>query len=239
MANISSGGSFSIRVKPEVIQKQVQQAQGQVDAQRKTDITEVANQYGLSKEQLDAGGVDINNAPAGLALDMFMKLSDNDTKITKADILKFKGNATPDVTEDSIVYAYAQQISESLPARQMDITPNGGKQEMLVLSDLKKRGDEIIVSPRYATEGTSTGRDPAAAMVFSIVGGQDKNADGMIAVGGELTQNPVFSNTIGDAIKLSGSDMMVSPTEALHAILDKAGKISAEDLEIVYHAPKK
>ncbi len=238
MANISSGGSFSIRVKPEVIQKQVEHAQGQVDAQRKTDITEVANQYGLSKEALDAGGVDINDAPAGLALDMFMKLSDNDTKITKADILKFKGNDTPDITEDSIVYAYAQQISESLPARQMDITP-GDKQEMLVLSDLKKRGDEIIVAPRYATEGTSTGRDPAAAMVFSIVGGQDKNADGMIAVGGELSQNPVFSNTIGDAIKLSGSDMMVSPTEALQAILDKAGKISAEDLEIVYHAPQK
>ena len=107
------------------------------------------------------------------------------------------------------------------------------------LSDLKKRGDEIIIAPRYATEGTSTGRDPAAAMVFSVVGGQDKNADGMIAVGGELTQNPVFSNTVADAIKLAGSDMMVSPTEALHAVIDKAGKISAEDLEIVYHPPQK
>ncbi len=235
MANIN-GGSFSIRVKPEVIQKQVEHIQGQIDAQRKSDIVEVADQYGLSKEQLDAGGVDINDAPSGLALDMFMKLSDNDTKITKADILKFKGNETPDVTEDSVIYEYAQQVSESLPARQMESV--GDKQEMLVLSELKKRGDEIIVSPRYATEGTATGRDPAAAMVFAIIGGQDKNADGMVAVGGELSQHPVFSSTIGEAVKLAGSDMMVSPTEALQAIIDKAGKVSAEDLEIVYHPPQ-
>ncbi len=229
-------GSFSINVKPEVIQTQMAAAQTRIDTTREQDINEVVQNYGLDRGALDAGGIDIQQAPKTLALDMFMKLSDNDTKITKADILKFKNNTTPDVTPKDVIHAYANKVSESIQNKVMDNVPNEGKQEMLILESVAYRpsSGEIVLTPRYATQGTTTGRDPAAAMVFSIIGGVDKNADGMIAVGGELSQSEVFVRTTGDAIKLAGSDMMVSPEEALGAILAKAGKIAPEDLSIKY-----
>ncbi|HEY9841831.1 MAG TPA: hypothetical protein V6D23_15320, partial [Candidatus Obscuribacterales bacterium] len=99
-----------------------------------------------------------------------------------------------------------------------------------------KRGQDIVVRAERTTLNSpiQPQTEATAAGVFSIISGRDLNADGMIAVGGEL-QGSVFVQTAGDAVKLAGSDMVVTPSEALNAVFDKAGKLKTADVEIQYN----
>lgn len=223
-------GQFTIRVKPEVIQAQLTAAQNR-------DIDKLAGQYQLDKAQINGDGVDIHEAPH-LPFDAFMQLSGNDTKISKADLLKFAG--TP--TEDKIVRGYAELVAASVPVKQMDSASTPGGQEAVSQLEFKvgKRGSDILLSAvrhPLSTAAPEAKTDPTASAVFSVIAGRDLNADGAIAVGGEL-MGSVFVQTAGDAIKMAGSDMVVSPVEALKAIFEKAGKLPLSDVEIVYEPQK-
>ncbi|MGV3525353.1 MAG: hypothetical protein ACO1RX_14070 [Candidatus Sericytochromatia bacterium] len=216
---------FSVSVKSDVLQQRVNAAQTR-------DIDKVSQQFQLDKTQLLGDGLDINEA-GHLPFDTFMQLSGNDTKITKADVLKFAGTETA----YGIVREYAQHIADSLPTKVMESIPVNGTDVVSELNfSVTHRGEEIIVkakrNPLSAPEGAKT--EATAAAVFSVIGGRDLNADGSIAIGGELQGNKAFVQTAGDAVKLAGSDMVVSPTEALTAIFEKAGKFALQDVEIKY-----
>ena len=219
-------GQFTIRVKPEIIQDRVNTAQAR-------DIDKLSKQFQLDKTKINGEGIDIQDA-GHLPYDAFMQLSGNDTKITKADLLKFAG--TP--TADDVVREYAQKIADSLPAKVMDSasTPNGQDVVSSLEFKVAKRGQDIVVRAERTTLNSpiQPQTEATAAGVFSIISGRDLNADGMIAVGGEL-QGSVFVQTAGDAVKLAGSDMVVTPSEALNAVFDKAGKLKIADVEIQYN----
>lgn len=213
-------GNFSIRVKPEIIQERVNAAQTR-------DIDRLSAQFKLDKGEILGDGVDISEAQH-LPFDAFMQLSDNDTKITKADLLKFAGTET----EEDIIREYARNIAASLPARVADITPRSDTQQAYLDFKVKKQGEEIIVEaertiPYQGTEATAAG-------VFSIINGRDSNQDGKISLGGEL-MGSAFVSTTGDALKLAQGDMFVTPTEALQAIFEKARKFAPADVEITYN----
>lgn len=218
-------GQFTIRVKPEIIQERVNSAQTR-------DIDKLTAQFKLDKSKLAGEGIDIQDA-GHLPFDAFMQLSGNDTKITRADLLKFAG--TP--TADDIVREYAQKVADSLPAKVMDSASVGNSQEVVSSLEFKvaKRGQDIIVRAERTTLNSpiQPETEATAAGVFSIISGKDLNKDGMISVGGELTGS-VFVQTAGDAVKLAGSDMVVTPSEALNAIFDKAGKLKTGEVEIQY-----
>lgn len=222
-------GNFSITVKQDVVLDRVQKAQTAA-------IDKLSQQYKLDKGEILGDGVDIAEAPH-LPFDQFMQLSGNDTKITKGDLLKFAGVETA----DDIIREYAQNIADSIPAKVMDSAsaadgkdPNG-----LIKFEVIKHGPEIILKGDRAplTNGTKVATDATASGVFSIINGKDLNADGQIAIGGEL-RGSAFVSTAGDAIKLAQGDMMVSPTEALQAILEKAGRVKGADIDIKYNAPQ-
>jgi hypothetical protein len=213
-------GNFSIRVKPEIIQERVSAAQTR-------DIDRLVAQFKLDKGEVFGDGVDINEAQH-LPFDAFMQLSGNDTKITKADLLKFAGTET----EEDIVREYARNIAASLPARIADTTPRPDSQQAFLDFKVKKRGDEIVVQaertiPHQGTEATAAG-------VFSVINGRDGDQDGRISIGGEL-MGSAFVSTAGDALKLAQGDMYVTPTEALQAIFEKAKKFAPADVEITYN----
>ncbi len=215
--------NFSIRVKPEVVQERVTAAQTR-------DIDRLAAQFQLDKGQILGDGVDLNEAEH-LPFDAFMQLSGNDTKITKADLLKFAGTET----EEDVIREYARNIAASLPAKIADTTPRPDSQQVGTFLEfkVKKRGEEIIVQaerslPHQGTEATAAG-------VFSIINGRDANHDGKIALGGEL-MGSAFVNTAGDALKLAQGDSFVTPTEALQAIFEKAQKFAPADVSISYNA---
>lgn len=218
-------GQFTIRVKPEIIQERVNSAQAR-------DIDKLATQFKLDKGKLNGDGIDIQDA-GHLPFDAFMQLSGNDTKITKADLLKFAG--TP--TSDDIVREYAQKVADSLPAKVMDSAsaPNGQDVVSSLEFKVAKRGQDIVVRAERTTLNSpiQPETEATAAGVFSIISGRDLNKDGQISVGGEL-QGSVFVQTAGDAVKLAGSDMVVTPSEALNAIFDKAGKLKVAEVEIQY-----
>lgn len=225
-------GQFTIRVKPEIIQAQVKAAETR-------DIDKLAQQFQLDKTQIDGDGVDINEA-SHLPYDAFMQLSGNDTKITKADLLKFAG--TP--TADDVVREYAQRVADSVPIKTMDSAGTGNGNDAVAQLEFRvgKKGQDIIIRAERTmlNSPTEPKTDPTASAVFSVIGGRDLNADGSITVGAEL-QGSVFVQTAGDAIKLAGSDLVVSPVEALKAIFEKAGKfgnLSPAHLDIEYSTGK-
>lgn len=218
-------GQFTIRVKPEIIQERVSSAQAR-------DIDKITSQFKLDKNKLAGEGIDISDA-GHLPFDAFMQLSGNDTKITKADLLKFAG--TP--TADDIVREYAQKVADSLPAKVMDSASVGNGQDVVSSLEFKvaKRGQDIVIRADRTTLNSpiQPETEATAAGVFSIIGGKDLNKDGQISVAGELGSS-VFVQTAGDAVRLAGSDMVVTPSEALNAIFDKAGKLKTADVEIQY-----
>lgn len=213
-------GQFTITVKPEIIQARVQAAQTR-------DIDKLSSEFQLDKAQINGDGVDMEEA-SHLPYDAFMQLSGNDTKITKGDLLSFA--KTP--TEKEVVLEYARQISNSLPAQVMEASDDGAAQ---LNFKVVMRGQDIVVrAERAALSSPITSKTEAtAAGVFSIIGGNDKDGDGNVAVGRELAGS-VFVKTAGDAIKLAGSDKVVSPVEALTAIFEKAGKLPVSDINIQY-----
>lgn len=218
-------GQFTIRVKPEIITERVNTAQAR-------DIDRLSQQFQLDKTQLNGDGVDIHEAP-NLPYDAFMQLSGNDTKITKADLFKFAKT----ITENDVIKEYAQKIADSLPAKVMDTASTPDGQEIVSSLEIRmaKRGSDIVIKAERTTLNTPVQpkTDPLASAVFSVIAGRDINADGVVAVGGEL-QGSVFVKTAGDAIKIAGNDMVVTPSEALKAILDKAGKLAPTDVVIEY-----
>ncbi len=213
-------GQFTITVKPEIIQARVQAAQNR-------DIDKLSKEFQLDKAQINGDGVDMEEA-AHLPYDAFMQLSGNDTKITKADLLSFA--RTP--TEKEVVLEYARQVSNSLPAQVMESSDDGANQ---LNFKVVMRGQDIVVrAERSSLSSPITSKTEAtAAGVFSIIGGNDKDGDNLITVGREL-QGSVFVKTAGDAIKLAGSDKVVTPVEALTAIFEKAGKLPVSDINIQY-----
>lgn len=216
-------GQFTLRVKPEIIQERVNAAQTR-------DINKISDQLQLNKDEIYGDGLDIQEA-GHLPYDAFMKLSGNDTTITKADILKFAGTETA----DDVVREYATNIANSLPAKVME-SSDSGKSVATLQFQVFKRGQDIIVSAERSplTDAPAAKTDATAAGVFSVIAGRDLNADGQISLGGGELAQSAFVSTAGDAIKLAGDDMKVSPTEALKAILSKAGKMAPEDVEIAY-----
>lgn len=221
-------GEFQVRVKPEIIQQRVSAAQTR-------DINALAEQYKLDKNQIYGDGVDIQEAP-DLPFDMFMKLSGNDTKITKADLLKFAGTETA----SDVVREYAEHIAGSLPAKVMEAGVADGKDVNASLQfQVVKRGEDIFIkADRSMLNNENAPRTEAtAAGVFSVISGKDINGDGAISVGGEL-QGSAFVQSAGDAVRLAGPDMVVSPTEALSAIFEKAGRFNPGDVVIEYKTGK-
>lgn len=97
------------------------------------------------------------------------------------------------------------------------------------------RGQDIVVRAERSSLSSpiSSKTEATAAGVFSIIGGNDKDGDNLITVGREL-RGSVFVKTAGDAIKLAGSDKVVTPVEALTAIFEKAGKLPVSDINIQY-----
>lgn len=221
-------GTFSVTVKPQIIEQQVKAAETR-------DINKLAQQYQLNKAEINGDGLDISEAPH-LGFDMFMKLSNNDTNISKADLLKFAGTETA----DDIVRNYAYAVAESLP-RTVDDTmgkkTSTGAVPALIF-EVKKRGEEIIVGAKRSVSGGDTpaaATRPAADGVFSVINGRDLDGDGQISLGGELAQSSTFVRTAGDAVSLAGPDMKVSATEALTAILAQAGKVPMSHIQIQYN----
>jgi hypothetical protein len=214
--------NFTVRVKPEIIQERVSAAQTR-------DLDRLAAQFKLDKGEIYGDGVDISEAQH-LPFDAFMQLSDNDTKITKADLLKFAGTET----EEDVVREYARNIAASLPAKIADTTPRPDNQQVGTFLEfkVKKRGEDIVIQaerslPHQGTEATAAG-------VFSIINGRDANQDGKISIGGEL-MGSAFVSTAGDALKLAQGDMFITPTEALQAIFEKAEKFAPADVDITYN----
>jgi len=221
MGNI---GQFTIQVKPEVIQERVNAAQNR-------DIERLAAQFQLDKNEIYGDGVDLHEAKH-LPFDTFMQLSGNDAKITKGDLLKFAGTETA----RDIVLEYAHQVADSLPAKVMDSSSGGGEAAAALEFKVTVKGNDIMVRAERQplNNAPQPPNDPTAAGVFSIIGGSDLNNDGQIAVAGELSAS-AFVSTVGDAIKIAGSDMMISPTEALQAIFDRAGKVPLQHVSIGYN----
>lgn len=220
-------GTFSIQVKPQIVEQQVKAAETR-------DINKLAQQFQLDKNEIYGDGVDIKEAPQ-LGFDTFMQLSGNDTNISKADLLKFAGTETA----DDVVRNYAAAVASSLPLKVTDTmgekTASGAVPGLIF--EVRKRGAEILVGAKRSVEGGSmaTPQTKAAAdAVFSVINGRDLDGDGQIALGGELAQSSTFVQTAGDAVRLAGPDMKVSPTEALTAIFEKAGKLPLSHLEISY-----
>lgn len=213
-------GQFTIRVSPDVIQERVTAAQTR-------DIDRLAQQFQLDKTQIQGDGVDLDEA-AHLPFDTFMQLSGGDAKITKGDLLKFAGTETA----KDIVLEYAHQVADSLPAKVMDSASDSAA---ALEFKVTVRGSDIMVRAERQplTNEAQPPNDPTAAGVFSIIGGRDANNDGQITVAGELSAS-AFVNTVGDAIKIAGSDMQISPTEALKAVFERAGKVPLPHVEIDY-----
>lgn len=214
---------FTIRVKPEIIQERVNAAQTR-------DINKVSEQFKLNKDEIHGDGLDIQEA-GHLPYDTFMQISGNDTKITKTDILKFAGTETA----DDIVREYAGAIANSLPDKVMETS--GGESAATLKMEVVKRGQDIIVRADRIplNEGKAPGTEASASAVFSVIAGRDLNSDGQISLGGGELAQSAFVATAGDAIKLAGEDMKVSPTEALNAIFDKAGNVPTQHLEVSYN----
>ena len=210
---------FNIRVKQEVLQQRLHNAQT-------ASIDKVSQQFQLNKDEIHGDGLDIQEAQH-LPFDQFMQLSGGDTKITKADVLKF--DKTVDASQ--IIDQYAQEVANSLPVKQMDTaTGNGDLLEFRVM----RKGLDIVVSANRHP-GAEGAPDATASAVFSVINGRDTNGDGQIAVGGELSGS-AFVNTAGDAIKLAGEDMQVSPVEALKAIFQHSekGHLPLAEVDISY-----
>ncbi|MBF2053288.1 MAG: hypothetical protein IGS03_07455 [Candidatus Sericytochromatia bacterium] len=217
-------GSFAINVRPELVQQRVQQAQT-------NDINRLSQQFQLNKNEIHGDGVDMQEAPH-LPLDTFMQLSGGDANISKADLLKFAG--TP--TDRDIVNEYAHAVASSLPAQVMNTNPPNGDFNHTFLFKVSQQGDTIrLRAERNVSNLNPEPRTAATAdAVFSVINGKDLDADGQIAVAGELSSG-AFVQTAGDAVRLAGSDMKVSPTEALQAILGKAGQVPLDHLQIQYN----
>lgn len=220
-------GSFKITVKQDVVNQIVANAQ-------QNDIQALTEQFQLNTEQLNGDGIDMDEA-THLPLDAFAQLSQNDTKITKEDLLKFAG--TP--TANDVVSEYANLIAKSIPSEVMDTASmqDGELSHKVKFNDVQNNWDHILVSASrvaMVANPVQPATDATAAGVFSIISGVDANGDGQIALGSELKQSETFVRTTGDALKIAQGDMVVTPTEALQAILDKAGKVDVSHLEIEY-----
>lgn len=212
---------FNIRVKQEVLQQRLHNAQT-------ASIDKVSQQFQLNKDEIYGDGLDIQEAQH-LPFDQFMQLSGNDTKITKADILKF--DKTMDASQ--IIDQYAQEVANSLPVKQMDTASGNG--DLLEFRVMRKGLDIVVSANRHSPDGAEGAPDPTSSAVFSVINGRDLNGDGQIAVGGELSGS-AFVNTAGDAIKLAGEDMQVSPVEALKAIFEQSekGHLPLGEVDITY-----
>jgi hypothetical protein len=114
-------------------------------------------------------------------------------------------------------------------------TPDGQDVVSSLEFKVAKRGQDIVVRAERTTLNSpiEPKTEATAAGVFSIINGHDLNGDNLITVGSEL-RGSVFVQTAGDAVKLAGGDMVVTPAEALNAIFDKAGKLKVGDLDIQY-----
>ena len=218
-------GSFNISVKPEIINSRVQAAETKA-------IDGLVAKHQLDKAEILGDGLDMSEA-GHLSLDMFSKLSQNDTKITKDDLLKFADAPTA----DTVIREYAQNIADSIPSKVLDsASSQSGEAVSELLFQVEKKGSEIILSATRSSAGGSVkaATDATAAGVFSIINGHDTNGDNQISLGGEL-KGSIFASTTGDAIKLAQGDMVVTPIEALEAVLSKKGLISTADLDIKYN----
>lgn len=220
-------GEFQITIKEDVLLERV--AKAQMEA-----IDRIAQQYNLPKGELNGDGVDPEEAKH-LGLDIYLKLSGGDTKITRADIVKFAGVET----KEDIIKEYAQKIRDSLPAKVLDIssTPEGTPAVSTIAFEVKPKSDGITLTSNRITIGQQNGNsyvEASAAGVFSIINGKDLNKDGKISIAGELKTGE-FIKTVGDALKIADGDYEITPTEALKAVLDRAGKVATSDVIITYN----
>jgi hypothetical protein len=215
--------NFSIRVKPEVVQERVTAAQTR-------DIDRLAAQFKLDKGQILGDGVDLNEAEH-LPFDAFMQLSGNDTKITKADLLKFAGTET----EEDVIREYARNIAASLRPKLPTPPPVPTANRSEPSWNLKLKNAVKKSSFRPSARCPHQGTEATAAGVFSIINGRDANHDGKIALGGEL-MGSAFVNTAGDALKLAQGDSFVTPTEGPPSHFEKAQKFAPADVSISYNA---
>ena len=216
-------GDFTITVKPEIIKERVEKAVMR-------DIDKICAQHNLDKGEIMGDGLDINEAK-GVSLDAFTKISGGDTKITKSDLIKFAGTEK----EQDIINEYAQKIREALPPSVIDTTAGASGEISMISFKLKSGAGTIKIAGERGTSGkpTTTVGDPTACGVFSMINGTDKNNDGKIFVGNEL-QSSSYVQTTDDALKIAGDDAMISPEEALKAVLDKNGKFRTSDITIEY-----
>ena len=217
-------GEFTITVKPDLIRERVEKAVIR-------DIDKICNQYSLDKGEIMGDGLDIQEAK-GVSFDMFQKISGGDTKITKADLIKFAGTEM----EQDIINEYAQKIRESLPAKVIDTTAASVGAISTLSFKIKSGVGTIRIAAERGTAGNVNADklgEPAAAAAFSIINGVDKDNDGKLFIGSELKSSE-FVQTTDDALKIAGDDAMIVPEEALKAVLDKANKFRTSDVTIEY-----
>lgn len=85
-------GDFRIRIKPEVLTREIE-----------NDLDRVIKTYGLDKREVYGDGFDLHEAK-GMPLDTFKMLSGGDTKISRDDILRFTN------TEQNLLQRFMGQI---------------------------------------------------------------------------------------------------------------------------------
>jgi len=158
-------------------------------------IERLSNKYGLNKEELNKDGIDITEAD-GMQLKTFQQLSANTGVITKATLIKFDdGSETP-------AEKVANELKRNLP---LTMQVEGPK--------TKDAGEVIKVQSKLGN---------TVDQVFTMVGGSDKNKDGVLDVGSEIVENDIVKTT-NDAVELGGKDLKATPDEAMKFYIKKKG----------------
>lgn len=166
-------------------------------------VEKLANKYGLNKEELNKDGIDITEAD-GMQLKTFQQLSANTGLITKATLIKFDDGA------ETPAEKIANELKRNLPTTMQVTGPRS-----------KDAGETIVVQSKLGN---------TVDQVFTMVGGNDKNRDGMLDVGSEIVENDMVKTT-NDAVELGGKDLKATPDEAMKFYIKKKG-VTTENITV-------
>lgn len=170
-------------------------------------INKIANKFGLDKKELNGDGVSLKEAD-GMQLNTFKKLADNTGTITKATLIKFDdGSETP-------AEKIAGELKKTLPSSMQVVGPK-----------TKDASETIMVQSKFGNTKDET---------YTMVGGKDKNSDGMLDVGDEISENDLVKTT-NDAVELGGDDLKADPNDAMKFYLKKKG-VNTSDVTISNNA---
>lgn len=134
---MSSIGDYRIRIKPEVLAKEIEH-----------DIERVVDAYRLDKREVYGDGFDLHEAK-GMPLDTFKLLSDGDSKITRDDLARFTN------TEQTLLQRFMSQIKNVLlPSIIEKVFP---KQQMIEKLDPKTTRETVYEAKAYLATDVKLG----------------------------------------------------------------------------------